>query len=333
MKAIFLCEKEEKLNAVFPKSVRERIRRSAPLSDVIYTKEMLKSAGEELRDVCCIFSTWGMTALAEEEIRAYFPNLKYVFYAAGTVQKFARPFLSVGVRVFSAWAANAVPVAEFTVSEIILANKGFFASARLMKEQKTEEAKERFSSYPGNFNTVVGLLGCGMIGSMVAERLKDYRLRVIVFDPFLSDERAKELNVERRTLEEVFRSADVISNHLANNEETRGMLKEAHFASMKRNATFLNTGRGATVEEEGLVSVLEKRPDLTAVLDVTHPEPPERDHPFYRLPNVVLSPHIAGSSGNEVIRMAEYMADEFERVLAGEPCRYEVTEKMLKTMA
>ena len=102
---------------------------------------------------------------------------------------------------------------------------------------------------------------------------------------------------------------------------------------MQQNATFINTGRGAQVVEDDLVRALTERPDLTAVLDVTYPEPAPLDHEFYSLPNCFLTPHIAGSLGNEVHRMAEYMYEEFVRYLGGEQTRYEVTAKMLETMA
>ena len=99
-------------------------------------------------------------------------------------------------------------------------------------------------------------------------------------------------------------------------------------------STFINTGRGAQLIEADLVKMLTERPDVTAVLDVTDPkEPPERDHPFYSLPNCVLTPHIAGSLGNEVVRMSEYMAEEFDSYVKGKPTRYEVSLKMLETMA
>ena len=143
----------------------------------------------------------------------------------------------------------------------------------------------------------------------------------------------KSLGVTLCSLEELFSTCTVVSNHLANNEQTRGMLNGALFSSMRPYATFLNTGRGAQVVEDDLVDVLTARPDLTAVLDVTYPEPPAEGHAFYSLPNCVLTPHIAGSSGDEVHRMAEYMKDEFDRLIAGEACRYEVNLKMLETMA
>ena len=111
------------------------------------------------------------------------------------------------------------------------------------------------------------------------------------------------------------------------------MLRYEHFSVMPPYATFLNTGRGAQVVEEDLVRVLIERGDLTAVLDVTHPEPSPAGHPFYSLPNCFMTPHIAGSMGGEVVRMAEYMVDEYEALIAGRPVRYEVTLKMLETMA
>lgn len=117
------------------------------------------------------------------------------------------------------------------------------------------------------------------------------------------------------------------------NTETQEMLDGKLFSSMRPYATFLNTGRGAQVKESELVQVLQEREDLTAVLDVTNPEPPIKGHPFYTLPNCILTPHIAGSAGDEVHRMAEYMLEEFERHIKGEDSRYEVSEVMLKTMA
>ena len=235
--------------------------------------------------------------------------------------------------MFSAWAANAIPVAEYAVSQIILANKGFFGLSRLMAQERLDDAHRIMGEYFGNFRAKVGLIGCGMIGSLVAEMLKGYDLEVLAFDPFLSEARAKELQVTRCSLDELFASCRVVSNHLANNRETQGMLQYRHFISMPPRATFLNTGRGAQVVEDDLVQALTERPDLTAVLDVTNPEPPVPSHPFYSLPNCFLTPHIAGSLGGEVVRMAEYMVREYENYTAGKPNQYEVTLKMLETMA
>jgi phosphoglycerate dehydrogenase-like enzyme len=274
-----------------------------------------------------------MPEMSEEEIKKCFPNLKCVFYAAGSVQAFARPFLHCGVKVFSAWAANAVPVVEYTLAQIILANKGFFAHSREMKKGNREAGKVMKASYPGNYGEYVGIIGVGMIGSQVAERLKDYKLGVLAFDPFLSDADAEELGVERVSLEELFERSFVVSNHLANNAQTVGMLNYGLLSKMRKNASFINTGRGAQVVEEDLIRILREREDLTALLDVSNPEPPHPDNPLIHLPNCMMTPHIAGSIGDEVARMGLYMVREFDDFSAGKSCRYEVTPEMLKTMA
>lgn len=318
MKTVYLCDK------------KENIKRIYGVDAPVYDRAALAADPDALRDAEVIFSTWGMPCLTEEEIREYLPSLKAVFYGAGTVQAFARPFLRRGVQVFSAWAANAVPVAEFAVAQIILANKGFF---RVMGYTDKNASRALAETYPGNFHSRVGILGAGMIGKLVIKLLKSFDLEVAVFDPFLPEETAKALGVQKVSLEEIFSTCRVVSNHLANNEQTRGMLHGGLFSRMLPNATFLNTGRGAQVVEGELVAVLEQRPDLTAILDVTSPEPPVEGSPLYTLPNCILTPHIAGSTGNEVRRMGQYMQEEYARWLAGESCPYEVTEEMLATMA
>lgn len=333
MKAIFLTEQKSVCFKVYDTQSVSLIRALADIEEVAYTKSDVIENKEKFAHTEMIFSTWGMPRFSQEEIGEYFPCLKCVFYAAGSVQYFARPFLACGVRVFSAWAANAVPVAEMTVAEIILANKGFFISSRLYGGGDHGEARSAFEKCRGNYGETVGIIGAGMIGRLVIEMLKSYRLKVIVFDPFLSDEAASTLGVEKCSLEELFERSFVVSNHLANNARTQGMLNYALFSRMRENAVFINTGRGAQVVEADLARALCERTDLTALLDVTVCEPMEEGNPFYALENCIVTPHIAGSAGDEVARMGAYMQKEFSAFLSGEDCKYEVTMKMLETMA
>ena len=333
MKAIFICEKNDKLFRVYHDKTLSELQKLTEVEPNIYTKADILCDPTRFSDVEIIFSTWGMPCFTEDEIKTLLPSLKCVFYGAGTVQKFARPFLHCGVRVFSAWAANAVPVAEMTVAQIVLANKGYFLTSRLFHTGNRKSAKNAFQKCNGNYGETVGIIGAGMIGKLVIQMLKQYKLNVLVFDPFLPDDRARELEVEKCELPELFARSFVISNHLANNAQTVGMLSYDLFSKMRENAVFINTGRGAQVVEEDLVRILCERPDLTALLDVTDPEPPVEGHPFYTLPNCRLTPHIAGSAGDEVARMGEYMLYECENYLKGSPTKYEVTEKMLETMA
>lgn len=302
---------------------------------VYYTEDVLRDGKThpELSEVAYAFSTWGITALTENEIAALLPNLKAVFYAAGTVQAFARPFMKRGVAIFSAWGANGVPVAEVTVAEIILANKGFFQTMHRGGSPVWHE-HDRAKPHPGNYGTNVGIIGAGMIGTLVIEKLRDYRLNVKVFDPFLSDERARALGAEKvGSLPELFASCHVISNHLANNPHTVNMIDRRCFDSMADNAVFINTGRGQQVVEADMIAALTEKPTRTAVLDVSWPEPPAEGSELYTMDNVILTPHTAGSIGDEIKRMGEYMAAEFQAFYSGAPTRYRVTEKMLETMA
>ncbi len=329
MKAIFLCNKKNSVENVYADS----FDRLPEVGRKVYTASDLLAEPEKFSEVEYVFSTWGMPSLTAEQIKCCLPSLRCVFYAAGSVQAFARPFLACGVKVFSAWAANAVPVVEYTLAQIILANKGFFAHSREMKKGNREAGKVMKASYPGNYGENVGIIGVGMIGSQVAERLKSYKLNVLAFDPFLSDERAETLGVRKASLDELFSTCRVVSNHMANNEQTKGMIDYKYFSKMMPYSTFINTGRGAQVVEDDLVRVLTDRPDVTAILDVTFPEPPAEGHAFYSLPNCFLTPHIAGSLANETHRMAEYIIEEYERFIRGKKCLYEVSEKMLETMA
>ncbi len=332
-KAIFMGTKDAIANA-YSAETRAHMAEMLEILPGYYTEEMLRSgARPELRDVRFAFSTWGITPLTEEEIAALLPDLGAVFYAAGTVQAFARPFFRRGVRIFSAWGANGVPVAEFTVAEILLANKGFFQTMHRGGAPVWAE-HDRAKPHPGNYGAAVGIIGAGMIGSMVIERLRAYRLKVLVFDPFLSPARAAALGAEKvENLPDLFARCHVISNHLANNPATVNMIDRRCFDRMGENAVFINTGRGQQVAEADLIAALSEKPGRAAVLDVTWPEPPAPGSPLYTMENVVLTPHIAGSIGDEVARMGEYMLAECAALLSGAPVKYEVTEKMLETMA
>lgn len=333
-KAIFMCTAQNAANA-YGADALEKLGETLELLPGFYTADALRNgeAHPELKDAEYAFSTWGMPELDENEIARLLPSLKAVFYAAGTVQYFARPYMKRGVRIFSAWGANAVPVAEVTVAEIILANKGFYQNFHRGGGSVWTE-HDAGKPYPGNFGTSVGIIGAGMIGSLVIKMLKSYRLDVKVFDPFMSEERAAEEGVEKvESLPELFKKCHVVSNHLANNAQTAGMINKACFECMDENGVFINTGRGQQVVEADMIAALKECPSRSAVLDVTYPEPPAPGSELYTLKNVVLTPHTAGSLGNEVKRMGEYMVEEYLAFSQNRPVRYEVTEKMLETMA
>ncbi|HHY81912.1 MAG TPA: hydroxyacid dehydrogenase [Clostridiales bacterium] len=334
MNGIFMTSGGTKaIERAYDRNTRDILSKELHFFEGLFDINQIDARKDDLKNVDCIFSTWGMFTLSHEQIQEYLPRLKAVFYAAGSVQYFARPFLDSSVRIFSAYAANAVPVAEYTTAQILLAGKGYFLAERLYKTKGFEKAREYMALMPGNYGEKVGILGAGAIGRLVIASLKNYNYQILVFDPFLSQEKADEMGVKKTDLNEIFRECLIISNHIANNENTRGMLKYEHFSLMRPNAVFINTGRGAQVIEADLVRALTEVPTRAAVLDVTHPEPVQPGHPFYTMENVFLTPHIAGSIGDEIARMGQYMLQEYKAFSGNMPCKYEVTMEMLKTMA
>lgn len=329
MKRAILCCSQATADQVFGMGRQDRLREIVDLYPHVITEKTFEEHAEALAKAEVMFGTWGIAKLTPLRYDMM-PRLKAIFYAAGTVKMFAESALERGIRVVSAWRVNAIPVAEFTLAQIILSAKGYFANTAAFTSRAAQKTAPRGQ---GNFEQTVALLGAGAIGRKLIELLRPYRLNVVVFDPFLTDEDAKDLGVEKVSLEDAFSRGAVISNHIANIPDTIGMLGGDLFRSMQPGATFINTGRGAQVNEPEMIAALKERPDLFALLDVTHPEPPVEGSPLYTLPNVKLSTHIAGSIGNEVVRMADLVIEEFLCWQAGLPLAHEVTADMLERMA
>jgi phosphoglycerate dehydrogenase-like enzyme len=316
---------------VFDEQRRKRIEASASLvADVIGSKNLAERT-EGLADLEAVFATWGMPVLSAGQLDLL-PSLKAVFYAAGSVRHFAGPLLERGIIVVSGADANAVPVAEYTLAAVLFSLKRGWSQALALRQGKGPGAWSR-QPMTGAYGSVIGLIGLSMVGRKVCRLLRNFDLKVIAYDPVIDPRETDELDVELCPLEEVFARGDVVSLHAPLLPGTRGMITGAMIESMKAGSTFINTARGAIVAEEEMVAVLRRRPDLWAVLDVTDPEPPPAGSGLYELPNVILTPHIAGSMGGEVKRMADLVIAEFEAWRAGRLLRHAVSLKDLPTMA
>jgi phosphoglycerate dehydrogenase-like enzyme len=314
---------------IYAQPERERI---AELVDIIapaQTADSIRPNLGVLRDADVIFSGWGCPELDKELLDAA-PNLKIVFYGAGSIRAFTTDeFWAHGIKISSAWGANAIPVSEYTLAAILFGLKSAWQQAALVRQER------RFQRLPvaGAYGSTVGLVSLGMIGRLMIERLKTFAVKIVAYDPFVTPDQGAAMGVEMISLEEVFRRGDVVSVHTPWLPETVGLIAGAHLASMKPYSTFINTSRGAVIRENEMIEVLSQRPDLWAVLDVTYPEPPAPDSPLYTLPNVFLTPHIAGSMDEECRRQGRYMIEELERYLAGAPLKWTVTKERAAIMA
>ena len=244
----------------------------------LQTPESIAADASVLADVSLIFSGWGMARVDEDLSRRGAQSGGDLLRCGhGPLLCDRCALWERGVRLTSGYGANAEFVAPYTLAQIILSLKRVWHFANKLRQEGTYSSFDK-EPLPGLYTGVVGLISLGQVGLRVARMLQETlpAVRVLAYDPFLTPVLAAELNVEPVGLEELFRSCDVVSLHTPWLPETVGMITGAHLASMKEGAAFINTARGAVVNEPEMIAVLQQRPDLYALLDVTHPEPPER---------------------------------------------------------
>jgi len=327
--AVYLMAAEA-FDSVYGPEDRKAIASQVKILDQVISPQAYRASSETWPNVEMIFSGWGMVPMDESFFRR-FPKVKMVFYGAGTVRSFVTDaFWRRKVRLTNAAAANAVPVSEFTIAQILFALKHGWQQMWFIRKHGKFPPPYLL---PGAYQTTVGLISIGRIGRLVAERLQHFDLKVIAYDPLFSPEEAANLNVRLVSLEQIFTLADVISCHTPVLKTTEKMIQGRHFEAMKPGATFINTARGAVVDESEMINVLKNRTDIYAMLDVTEPMPPVAGSPLYTLENVMLTPHIAGSLGFECRRMGRSMLEELDRYLSGKALQYEIDENRFQTMA
>ncbi len=270
-----------------------------------------------------LLTGWGSPRI-DAALLARAPALAAIVHAAGTVKGHVDPVcLARGVRVSSAAAANAVPVAEFTVAAIVLAGKRAFRLQRRYRDVRALRLWPAEAPGLGNYRKTIGVVGASRIGRLVLERLRGFDFDRLVYDPFLADGEASALGAERVELDDLLRRSDVVTLHAPSLASTRHMLDRRRLALLRDGAVLVNTARGALVDGDALVAELAAG-RIDAVVDTTDPEILPADSPLYDLPNVFLTPHIAGALGTETQRMATLALDEIERLAKGEPLAHEV---------
>jgi phosphoglycerate dehydrogenase-like enzyme len=233
------------------------------------------------------------------------PRLRAVAHSAGSVKPVVDDVVwSRGIAVTSSAAANAVPVAEFTVAMIVLAAKRAFATAAALGSATGPVDVEGSWPVVGMHGITVGVVGASRVGRAVIERLRAHDVRVLVSDPYLDDDEATLLGVTVVDLDTLAVTSDIVTLHAPLLPSTRGMIDRHVIGLLRPGTTVVNTARGAILDQDALADRLD-RGDLAAVLDVTEPELLPPDARLRSTPNTFITPHIAGSLGNELRRLAE----------------------------
>ena len=271
-----------------------------------------------LPDVEVLITGWGAEKLSAVELD-HMPSLKAIFHSGGTVKPILpREVWNRGVLVTTASAANALPVAEFTLASILFAGKAVPSIVREYARTPDIDLQDtRFASL-GNYRKTIGIVGASQIGRRVIDLLQPFDFAVLVSDPYLDPAEAQSLGVTPVPLAELFRLSDIVSLHAPLLASTTGMISAELLESMRPGATLINTARGGLLDQDALVCLLAEG-RITALLDVTEPEPLPADHPLRTLPNVTLTPHLAGARGNELHRLGESVVREVEAFATGHP--------------
>ncbi|WP_219536447.1 hydroxyacid dehydrogenase [Nonomuraea guangzhouensis] len=313
---------------VYGPEARAAIERHLVIDSPLLTRDQITP--DVLAGLDVLVTGWGAPKL-DAEFLAAAPKLSLVLYGAGSIKPMVTPEMwARGVRVTSAATANAEPVAEFALSQILYALKHGW---RYVLAARAAAASAPRGPELGAYGATVGLVSLGATGRATARLLSHHKLDVQAYDPYADPAQAERLGVRLVGLEELFATSDVVSLHSPLTPETERLVGTELLESMKHDATLINSARGGLVDEAALVDVLSRRTDLFAVLDVTDPEPPVDGSPLFTMPNIVVTPHVAGSLGHERRRHGETMADELARYVAEEPLLYEITESGLARRA
>ncbi|MFI6865028.1 hydroxyacid dehydrogenase [Streptomyces sp. NPDC050421] len=285
-----------------------------------------------LADTELLVTGWGCPPLDAAALAAA-PRLRAVVHAAGSVRgHITDACWERGIEVSSAAAANALPVAEYTVAMILLSGKQVLERARDYRSERHRDDWLTTSPVVGNYGRTVGILSASLIGRRVIELLRPYDLRVLLHDPYVSEAQAAELGVRAVGLGELFARSDLVSVHTPLLPATRGLVSRELLMSMRPDAVLLNTSRGAVVDQDALVDIL-RLDRIRAVLDVTDPDTLPAGHPLWECENALITPHLAGSQGNEWQRLVDLAVGEAERWAAGDGFAHPVRRERLAFLA
>lgn len=310
----------ETYDLLFDGPRRQRLARLAALDDPVCVTE-LESAGARRRlAVAEVLITGWKCPPITAGVLARAPSLNAVLHAAGTVKAHVTQAVwDRGILVTSAAMANAIPVAEYTLAAILSAGKRVHRFAHLYgRHPGSWEPWRDAVPDPSNYRRVVGIVGLSNVGRRVAELLRPFDIRVLATDPHTPSDEAAALGVTLVDLETLLRHSDTVTLHAPELPETRHLLDSARLALLRDGATVINTARGSLVDTAALVAECAAG-RLDAILDVTEPEPLPPDSVLYALPNVVLTPHIAGALGTETHRLADAALEELARFVEGRP--------------
>lgn len=304
-------------DGAFPPDVMDRLCRLVDIDPgLTFTSFDHPAAVDALGRAEILLTGWGCPRVDGSVLDAA-PSLRACIHAAGSVKKILAPVIfERGLVVSSAAAANAIPVAEYTIGALILGAKQAFARAHAYARDPATRQPSTMDT--GLLGCTVGVLGASRIGRLVLDRLRAFEVTPLLNDPYVTTDEARRLDVELVDLDTLCRRSDLLTVHAPALPETRHLIDARRLSLLRDGAVVVNTARGSLVDTDALTRECATG-RISAVLDVTDPEPMPADHPLLSMPNVFVTPHLAGAQGRELRRLGEFATAEVGRLLRGEP--------------
>jgi phosphoglycerate dehydrogenase-like enzyme len=312
----------------------EEVLRS--LGEVVHYTGEGRITAEDISDLLpgtdAVITSWGASPKFDEQLLLHADRLKIIGHIAGTIKGFIGPeVFDQGIAVTHAASTIAESVGEWALTATLVSLRKAHQFNATMHAGGWSKRETGFGHEL--IRKRVGVIAASMTGRAFIKLLKGFEVDILVFDPYLTAERAAELGVRRaETLDEVFASCDVVSNHAPTTPETNGMIGAPQLAKLRDGALFVNTARAAAIDYDALTRELQSG-RIDAALDVFPKEPLDPASPLRGLPNVVLSPHVAGATVESRSRLGETVVEDIARFFAGQPLQHGVTKAMLATMA
>lgn len=316
---------------VFGEKYYERLRKMGEVK--VYDKVDFSDEGyylEFVKGSTVIVTSWDSPRI-DEKILDLCPDLKAVIHAAGSIKPIiSDAFVERKIRITNSAVAIGEGVAETALGFAISACKGFYT---LNEDTKNGLWQENIKTKVKDFYDIkVGVISGGAVGRHMVKLLKNFHVDILMYDPVLSAEAIQAIGAEKVSLETLMSECDVVSVHAPSIPATDNMLNASNLCLLQDGAVLINTSRGSVINEQDLIAELEKG-RFFACIDVTQTEPPAKDNKLRTLPNVVLTPHIAGTATNGLRRVALHVCEEIERLLGGEKMRTEVNLADLAKLA
>ncbi|MGL6200768.1 MAG: 2-hydroxyacid dehydrogenase [Lachnospiraceae bacterium] len=273
----------------------------------------------------------GLFVPVSSKVMEAMPNLRLVGVSrAGLENVNVEEATKRGILVFNVKGRNAHAVSDFAIGMMLAAARNIAKAHYAIQKGEWRKTFVNSSTIPEMHDKIIGLVGFGYIGKLVAKKLSGFDANIVVYDPYTSAKEIENAGARKVELDELMRTSDFVSMHARLTDETKKMIGENELGMMKNTAYFINTGRAGLVDQDALAKALKEQTIMGAALDVFTTEPIPEDSPFLKLDNVTLTTHIAGTTSEALTNSPYLLMADIAKFLDGKEADFIVNKEVLE---